>query len=630
MDANGQKQVGIAWFVVAGATFLAGVLYVVVATLGGSELLDSSDDVPLLILGLAGVISLAGWWREREKRAAADEGFRLERERHEAELRHREEALERERERRSRSEEAHQAERNWRQELHAEIARTYRERGSLGDPSDVPSMVLRLTKSLVDAEKGLLFWREDNGEDKLALAAVEGFEHSPEDSALVQRFAVEALQRDQMVREENPGVEDARRTEADEEIKNLLAVPIYLQDEFNGVVVCANNPDGFGDFDDEVLLSVGDQAGMVLQNEQLRGELRASYLMTVGVLADTIEVKDPFLRGHSEEVASYVAVVAERLDLPPRRREELLFGSLLHDIGKIGVSERILLKPGTLTPEEFEAIKLHPRIGYRLIQQVPALKEIAPAILYHHERFDGGGYPSGLRGEDIPLEARIICVADSFSAMIAERPYRERMTLDEACAELERCAGTQFDPEVVRVFVEEVRRRPPRSGWSGPALEDSELELRRSGDEPIIGDGTLALTDNLTLLYTSRYFHEIAQSEARRSVEQERPFGVVLIELAEIDALNRRAGYAAGDQAIQTVAQAVQRAVARHGGTACRYGDHRLGLIVPGADEQVVPLLTSEISADIKDGPKVRVVAATWRPGDNGDSVIDRARALLN
>ena len=450
--------------------FLVGVVYVVVATLGGSALVDSSDDVPLLILGVAGVVSLAGWWRDREKRSVADEGFRLERERLESELEDRERALNLERERRSRSEEAHQTERNWRQELHAEIARTYHERGSLGDPSDVPSMVLRLARSLLDAQKGLLLWQPEDGEKKLSLAAVEGFEHSPEDSAIVRRFAVEALERDQTVREEAPTVEADHRTEADAEIENLIAIPIYVQDEFSGVVVCANNPGGFDNYDDEVLLSVGDQAGMVLHNERLRGELRATYLVTVGVLADAIEVKDPFLRGHSEEVASYVAAVAERLDLPPRRREELLFGSLLHDIGKIGISERILLKPTALTPDEFEAVKLHPRIGYRLVQQVPALKPITPAILYHHERFDGGGYPSGLRGEYIPLEARIICVADSFSAMITDRPYHERMTRDEACAELERCSGTQFDPEVVRVFVEEVRRRPPTSGMGRPGL----------------------------------------------------------------------------------------------------------------------------------------------------------------
>jgi HD-GYP domain-containing protein (c-di-GMP phosphodiesterase class II) len=129
-----------------------------------------------------------------------------------------------------------------------------------------------------------------------------------------------------------------------------------------------------------------------------------------------------------------------------------VFGSLLHDLGKIGISERILLKPAALTPEERGVIELHPRIGHRLVERVEALEPIADAILHHHERWDGGGYPDGLAGEDISLEARIICVADSFSAMTADRPYRRRMPLDEACAELERCAGTQFDPRVVDAF----------------------------------------------------------------------------------------------------------------------------------------------------------------------------------
>jgi hypothetical protein len=150
----------------------------------------------------------------------------------------------------------------------------------LGDTSDVPSTVLRLTGSLLDAEKGLLLWRQDGGDGELALAAAEGFEHSPEDSAVVRRLAEEVLERDQTVREENLETEADRRTAADEEIEDLIAVPIYLQDEFHGVVVRANNPGGFDDYGDEVLLSVGDQAaGLVLQNERLRGELRASFLV---------------------------------------------------------------------------------------------------------------------------------------------------------------------------------------------------------------------------------------------------------------------------------------------------------------------------------------------------------------
>ena len=177
----------------------------------------------------------------------------------------------------------------------------------------------------------------------------------------------------------------------------------------------------------------------------------------VRLMADAIEAKDASLRLHSDEVAGFAGSVARRLDLEPPRREELLIASLLHDVGKIGISQRILLKPGALTPEERAAIELHPRIGFQLLEHVSALHPIGPAVLHHHERFDGHGYPAGLSGEDIPLEARVICVADSFSAMTSDRPYRSALEPGDACAELERCAGTQFDPWVVRLFVEEVR-----------------------------------------------------------------------------------------------------------------------------------------------------------------------------
>ena len=258
------------------------------------------------------------------------------------------------------------------------------------------------------------------------------------------------------------------------------------------------------------------------------------------MLAEAIEAKDPFLRGHSDEVSRYVGAVARRMGLESPQRERLIFGSLLHDVGKIGISERILLKPARLTPEERAVIELHPRIGYRLVERVPALREIAPAILYHHERYDGTGYPARLAGEQIPIEARIVCVADSFSAMTAERPYRPRMSLDDACGELERCAGSQFDPEVVRIFCEEVRAHPVSDDEAIAAAlaADPDIELQRGADEPLLGHGPLAVTDNLTLLYSHRYFHEVAAKEVERSRVQGDGFG-------------GRAGRAARDRADQ-------------------------------------------------------------------------------
>ncbi len=624
------------WF--AAVAFLAAVAYAVVAAMTGSDLVNARDDAAGFLFGAVALFSLVGWWWDRARAGAARREAEKERERLEAELRQREEdlressgelerargelsglrqdrarlgsglkareeELERERYLRARSREAQQAERSWNRELQDEVMRMHRELGTLGDPGDVPGMVLRLSKKLLGAQKGLLLSRADDDADgKLDLISVEGFENDPADSAIAQRFADDVIEKDQIVREDDPRGVAEGGAPVDAEIENLVAIPIYVQDEFSGVIVCANKEGGFSEYDEDVLLSLGNQAGAVLKNGRLQGELRSSYLATVRVLGEALEAKDPFLRGHSEEVSGYVAAVADRLGVEPMRREQLLFASLLHDVGKIGISERILLKPAALTPEEIDIVKLHPRIGYHIVQQVPALEPMAMGILHHHERYDGYGYPSGLRGEEIPFEARIICVADAFSAMTAERPYRGRMSVAEACGELERHAGTQFDPEIARVFVDEVRSKPPgddRLRELEDALEDPELQARRRENEPVLGYGSLALTDNLTMLYTRRYLQETARSEARRAEERGRPFGAVLVELAEIGKTNSLEGYAAGDEEIRAAARGVQRVAARVGGTACRHGGRRLALIVSDADEDRALRLAAEIVADL-------------------------------
>jgi diguanylate cyclase (GGDEF)-like protein len=567
--------------------------------------------------------------RELEERRREHENALEERERaHSEQLDKEQEELERLRQVRDRESE-------WNRELRRQIAELHREHGALGDVSDIKQLVLRMAVVLVEADKGILLSRvdEDGDGSPLDVVAHEGFDSDPADSAVAHAFASEVIEADKTLREDDSRAIDREgRTDADDEIDNLVAIPIYIADEFSGVVVCANRDGGFEELDDDVLLALGDHAGAVLENQRLHGRLRSSYLSTVAMLAEVIEAKDPFLRGHSDEVSRYVSAVADRLGMETRRREQLVFGSLLHDVGKVGISERILLKPAALTPEERSVIQLHPRIGYRLIERVPALRDIAPAILHHHERYDGEGYPSRLAGEEIPLEARIVCVADSFSAMTAERPYRPRMSLEDACAELERCAGTQFDPEVVRVFVEEVRSRPivdHDEAVAAALAHDPELQTRRSDGEPLLGQGPLAVTDNLTLLYSHRYFHEVAAKEAELAHVQDASFAVVLVEPADIAEINRTEGYAAGDVAIRAVAAAVQRVAVRAGGTACRHGGTRLGLIVRGADSVAADRLASELAAEVGDAPRVTCGAAAWRPGESGDDVVARARLAM-
>ena len=540
--------------------------------------------------------------------------------------------VEEERRARERAEQSRREEKEWALHLRREVAQLQAARGAIGMSGDVRELVLQTAIKLVGAGKGLLLSREDLDSDgDLDLVCHQGFEHDPTHSAVAQRFADDVIERDETVREAEVDIAPERRTPADDEIQNLLAIPIYMVEKFSGVVILANKPGGFEDYDDDVLLALGDHAGAVLQNERLRTDLRSSYVSTVRVLADAIEAKDRFLRGHAEEVAEYVAAVAESLGIDGPRRDELVYSSLLHDVGKIGISERILMKPTGLTPEERSIVQLHPRIGYRLIQQVPALRPTEMAILHHHERWDGDGYPAGLSGEDIPLEARIIAVADAFSAMTADRPYKRRMSLEDACAELERCAGSQFDPAVIELFVDQVRRRPPARQEPDPlheALADPAIGAQWDADDPILGTASFALTDNLTLLYSHRYLHEAAEAEAHRAAVQDTTFSVVMVEITDIARINRDQGYAAGDDAIRAAAQAVQRAAVRCGGTACRDGGRRLAILSPG-DERAAEECASDVTAELTTGPSVRVAVAAWRPGETGTDVVERARSAL-
>jgi putative nucleotidyltransferase with HDIG domain len=191
------------------------------------------------------------------------------------------------------------------------------------------------------------------------------------------------------------------------------------------------------------------------QASQAINQLNDELFLT---LARVFDARDPFVGGHAAQVATYAAAIATDLDLPEDQVKIIRQAGYLHDIGKIAVPESILHKPGKLTAEEYAIVKTHVSVGAEIIEASQGLRHLAPFVRYHHECWDGRGYPEGLRGNEIPLEARILNICDSVEAMAADRPYRKGMSVEEIIAEVRRCQGTQFDPTIVEVFIRIIER----------------------------------------------------------------------------------------------------------------------------------------------------------------------------
>lgn len=238
--------------------------------------------------------------------------------------------------------------------------------------------------------------------------------------------------------------------------RSSLCVPLKVKERCIGVLSVSDKMSGesFDENDLDMLNTLASQIAITLNNARLYEDLEASYLAAVSALANSLDAKDAYTRGHSERVAWYSVEIGKVMKLATEEVKNLQIGALLHDIGKIGISENIINKASRLTDEEFEVIKTHPVRGANIIEPAKFLEKKLPLIKYHHERYDGKGYPEGLHGEDIPLLARIVCVADSFDAMTSKRAYREPMDPISAMKELIKFSGTQFDSKVVNAFLE--------------------------------------------------------------------------------------------------------------------------------------------------------------------------------
>jgi len=244
--------------------------------------------------------------------------------------------------------------------------------------------------------------------------------------------------------------------DADEAESRMMAQGISIGDTLVGVLYCGDRKGDdpqVSSYDMQLIEAAAAFAGAFLENARLYREQKAMFLGSVRALSAAIDAKDRYTRGHSERVAHLGALLASALNDPALPVDRVHLSGLLHDVGKIGVPEAVLCKPGRLTDEEFAAIKRHPRIGHEILSGIPLLKDVLPGVLHHHERYDGKGYPDGLAGESIPLIARVLGIADTFDAMSSNRAYRPALARAKVLEEIARCAGSQFDPALARLFV---------------------------------------------------------------------------------------------------------------------------------------------------------------------------------
>jgi putative nucleotidyltransferase with HDIG domain len=243
--------------------------------------------------------------------------------------------------------------------------------------------------------------------------------------------------------------------------ESAMAAPLIAEDSTSGVLfVGRSGSNRFSDSDFETFLLFAGMLASAIHRTELVQNNHAMYRASVEVLAAVVDAKDPTTLKHSQKVAHYARALAVRYGLSEPEIEQVELAGLLHDIGKLGIPDHILSKPGPLTEAERALINAHPQRGANILRQHPALTELVPLVLHHHEWFNGGGYPSGLRGDQIPVGACIISVADTFDTMVSHRTYKQRRTIQEALDELLRCAGTQFQPELIEAFVDLVRTDP--------------------------------------------------------------------------------------------------------------------------------------------------------------------------
>ncbi|MBK8206080.1 MAG: HD domain-containing protein [Planctomycetes bacterium] len=242
-------------------------------------------------------------------------------------------------------------------------------------------------------------------------------------------------------------------------IKSAMCVPVRTNTDIIGAIYLdrVDNDTPFHQHQLELLAGIGRQAGVAVERARMLEDMEGLFYSCVRALVSSIEAKDQYTHGHSERVTAFAVTLAEEMQLDAETLDNVRLGALLHDVGKIGVAEKILTKPSRLTPDEVKVIRLHPVRGGEILSHIRNIPGVIAAVKHHHEMYNGLGYPDGLVGDEIPQTARIVALADAFDAMTSNRSYRRNFDVDEAISEFTRCSGDQFDPQVCEVMIRLLR-----------------------------------------------------------------------------------------------------------------------------------------------------------------------------
>jgi putative nucleotidyltransferase with HDIG domain len=343
--------------------------------------------------------------------------------------------------------------------------------------------LLELTMATVPATRGYIFLVQRDTGSLVPYVRVPDSATAADGEVVVSQTILSTAVREKRAIISADALVDERfldsRSVVDQSVRSAMCAPLVNRGKVVGVIyVDSPRESSFSPEDLALFSALALKAGVAIDNARLYDDLRNLFYNTVETLVRTIQAKDPYTCGHSTRVSRFALLIAEKLGLSTKEKHQVYLASMLHDIGKIGVPDDLLNRPGKLSEEEMEQVRNHVQLGVSMLEMLGEMHPIVPLVRHHHEAWDGSGYPDGLRAEEIPLISRIVAVADMYDAMTSDRPYRKRLSRQEAVDEIRRVAGTKIDPRVADAFLEVLGELAP------PQNNELEPQLESSGQEP--------------------------------------------------------------------------------------------------------------------------------------------------